>query len=178
MIAAENMSSEEPYKQYGFSLDRQTAEYTAEAYFLVVEAYREKRQHDGHRLQPQKIAAITSAVINTLNPLRPLLPPETADTVTTYANPLFALRICCDIVDHPIHRRPWFQRMWFCDNLRTLDLHCLRGYVEDVRIGSRTLGSNFELSLSQDELGRLEGKFGFFQVLSEMPIFLREPIHE
>lgn len=171
LVEAGQLCAQARFAQYGFALSDENAMYLSEAYFLVNEAYKERRQNEGHKTQPPKIAAITAAVIGMVNPLRPAAPPQAATKETTYANPLFALRAACTIVDHPIHKRPWEQRMWFCDQTRLDRLECLDSYLELVRAGKRTIGDLFDISLSDADLARIEGRFSFYAVLGDMKVF-------
>ncbi|RWQ16068.1 hypothetical protein [Mesorhizobium sp.] len=168
---AERICSGSPFTDHGFRLTEEAALSTAEAYFLVNEAYKARRQNQGHRTQPTKVAALTAAVIATVNPLRPEQALSEPNLVSTYANPLFALRLGCNIIQHPLHRSPWNRLQWFCDNLRDDPLTCLDGYLELVRSGKRVIGSDFDIDLSPNELKRLEGRVGFFDVLSEMKVY-------
>lgn len=171
LAEAAQMCAEPRYSSLGFELAEDHAQHLAEAYFLVNEAYKAHRQYGDHKTQLPKIAAITSTVVATINPLRPAKPPAKATAVTTYANPLFALRLAASIIDFPFHTQPWVRTMWFCDGIRTDTLPCLDGYLEQTRNGSRLVGDPLDLNLTLDELRRLEGRFNFFYVLDEMPVY-------
>lgn len=155
---------------FGFQLSDEDAMVAAEAYFLVNEAYKARRQNAGHKTLPTKIAAITALVIATLNPLRPKGEPVTATPTSIYANPLFALRLGCNIVQHALHLQGWMRMQWFCDHLRNDALSGLDGYIEAVRNGGRAVGEPFDIELSLLDLSRIEGRVAFFDVLSQLKI--------
>jgi hypothetical protein len=168
---AQQQCSTPRFAQYEFGLSRENAELLAEAYFLVNEAFKERRQEPGRRTQPPKIAAITCVVVATLNPLRPKRPPASATVETLYANPMFAMRLGCSIVGHPFHRRSWVEHMWFCDGLRSLSMPCLHRYIEAARNETRVLGAPYELDLSSDELRHIESRVGLFTVLGDLKVY-------
>jgi hypothetical protein len=167
---ASRFCAQRPYSDYGFALSDEDAQFTAEAYYLLSEAYKQKRQITG-RTQPSKIAALTAMVVATINPLRPHNPPDRPNIVSTYANPLYALRLGCNIVQHPLHRQHWTRIQWFCDHLRQDAFICLNDYIAAARAVNRTIGSPFEIDISNQELKCIEGRIGFFDVLSELKIF-------
>lgn len=161
------------FADLGFRLTDQAALFTAEAYYLVNSAYKDKRQNTGHRTQPTKIAAITATVVATVNPIRPEQEPETPSIASTYLNPLLALRLGCNIVQHPLHRQAWMRLQWFCDGLRNEELECLTPYIDAVRQGTRVIGTEFDISVNASDLRRIENRVSFFDVLSQMPIVQR-----
>lgn len=174
LAEATQMCAVPRYAEYEFSLTDQNAQFLAEAYYLLSEAYKERRQTEGHRTQPPKIASLTTAVVATMNPLRPAKPPNKPNNITTYINPLFALRLADAIIDHPFKSLPWERTQWFCDGIRGDSLQCLAQYVEVARTGDRVVGSPFDMEISRDELRRIEDRFNFFYVLHEMPVFKQD----
>ena len=124
-----------------------------------------------HKTEPSKIAALTCVSIALVNPVRPLAPPDVPDYVVAYANPMFAMRCACSIVEHPFHRRSWEDRARFYDGLRDLHFSSFDRYIEDSNQGIRKLLDPMKFELGREEMRLIEDKIMMFTVLQELKIY-------
>ena len=174
LVEAELLCATPLLRTCGFQLRPEFAEATAEAYFLLNEAYKSQRMMgDATRTQDPKIAAMTCIAIGVLNPLRPAQVPDPQPPILQYANPMLAMRCASHIVNHPFEGRPFEECARFYDSVRRLQLPSLNQYIRDVRVGARNVGDPFKIDLSFDEIREIENKVSLFTVLQELPIFTR-----
>ncbi len=167
-----HMSKMDRFSRLDFKMDESHALNAAECYFLISEAYKALRQENPkHKTQYPKIAAMTSMVIVHTNPFRPTKPVNETNKEILYANPLLALRLGCNIVDHPFAKRPSIQKSNFCEGMLNSKLPCLDNYLLEMRDGTRHLGDSYDVELSIRELREIDTRLSFFQVLGEMPVY-------
>lgn len=159
--AASVVCEREPYSRYGFTLTRRNAEYLAECYFLLNDAYKAHRSRDGHKTLPSKIAAMTSLVVAVLNPLRPSKPPNKPNSDTLYANPMFAVRVAQSILGHDYIHCPFSRVKPFYDQFRNVNLPSLEPYILSIRRG-REVGEEYCIELSSPEIALIDNRILLF----------------
>lgn len=165
----ERLAKTESYKDYSLNLSIENAKYTAEASMLLGYEYKERRGIQG-LLKYFKIAAITSLVIGDFVPLGIDDSQREPDKKTQFMNPMFAMRIGCNIVDHPFHTGSWENRIRFYNTLMGLKLDCLDGYKDLIK-NNLEIGKEHDIVISDRDMRLLEMKMNMFSVLSEMKIF-------
>ena len=154
-----------------FEISETRAKQTGELYFLLSDAYKEKR-HENPESPSEfpKIAALTAISIAGLNPLRPKDASQHPSEMTEYANPILAMQIACDRIGHPFHKRSLFERFRFYDLLRKYSFPTIDRYIVACN-GGREIGSSFDINFTREEVREIENKMSLFYVLAGLKIF-------
>lgn len=170
-------AEEQLFKDAGVTFDPAMGEVLAQGCFMLSESYRTYRSRPDHLINTSKIAAIATAVITTLDPMR-VENPDPHNTVHRYANPIFALRCGMTMVNHPFHTRNFDELRRIYDKMLVTQFPCLQTFTADVDADSikppedyNKAKDKFTIGISQKEMADLETYVSMYAVFREMKIY-------
>jgi hypothetical protein len=144
----------------------------AEVYFAITNAYKSGLLPPGSRTDPIKQAALTCAAVVTVNPIRPIST-EIDQEEIIYANPMFAMRCACSIIDHPYHTRSFDERRRVYRGLPGLCVRPADAMIQEALQNDCRTTSTWTIELSSRERSQLDILVNMFAVYKEMPIFAK-----
>lgn len=146
----------------------------AEVYFAITSAYKAGLLPPGSRTDPIKQAALTCAAVVTVNPLRPAST-EIDQEEIIYANPMFAMRCACSIIDHPYHTRSFDERRRVYRGLPGYAVAPADAIIQEALQNDCRTTSTWSIDLSNRERSQLDILVNMFAVYKEMPIWAKPP---
>lgn len=152
---------------WNFALARPAALATAEIYFLISDFLKQETfQEPTHWTDHTKVAAITALVVAQCQPFRPNRPIDIENPVFAYANPILALRLGTDAINHKFGKRAWDDRKRFYDTLINSKLAIVDEYIEILKTGSRKIGDPFDIIIKRDDMQKIRQSINMFVVLN------------
>ncbi|MBX9710674.1 MAG: hypothetical protein K2X60_06535 [Xanthobacteraceae bacterium] len=144
----------------------------AHAYFAMSEAYKKQFLYPAKQTDPTKQAAITSAAIAFIKPLRP---PDSRiqREEYIYVNPMMAMRAACGIVDHPFHTRDFDGQRRFFKQLDLLDFPNVTSIMSEAAANGGEIKGNLQITLTRQEEYQLKSLINMFVVLRDMKIYAK-----
>jgi hypothetical protein len=144
-----------------------SANILAEAYFALSEAYKRRRLKDDSRSDWSKAAALTAITVSVINPIRPAGPANQPQW--PYLNPQFGL-LCAHSFSQKVFQLPGFdqQRRLF-QSWQSAKLPCLSPIIAEGNANGGNFTSNWEISISDNEMAYLDLMITMFVILIGQP---------
>jgi hypothetical protein len=142
---------------------------TAEAYFLLHDAYKAKRQiPDDHKTEFSKVAAFTALAIGYLCPIRHKDPHRDSDVVDQLVNPMFGVRLAMQRVGADVESLTHEERDRLYLGFEGFSFPTLEKYYASLRSGDREIFDPFEIDFSAAEMIFIEDKITIFALCERL----------
>lgn len=139
--------------------------FIAEAYFLLSEAYKERRLRDGSSTEAPKIAAMMTLAILAVAPFQPVNPLNVRMMATVIANPLFALFNASSIINNDFTGVSDDSYRRTLNFMRHLRMPCIRSYIIDISLGSNRAQDVYDVNPSDVELAHMDAVTLLYELL-------------
>lgn len=139
----------------------------AHVYFAMSEAYKRKHLSVGSRTDVTKIAALTSATIAIVKPLRPTN--QDLGLEGYYLNEIFGLRCACSIVEHP--HRNFDDMRRFARVFHGAEWPSVAPIIAEAVEKNGQIITEFEIDLTREEFVKLNGLVNLYVVLRDLKVY-------
>lgn len=173
-FAAQAIGRQPDFHKYKFHLVEARSRLAVEAAFLLNDAFKKLRfENPEHGSEPPKVAAFLSLAVCQVLPFQPGAPIDTEMAAYSRANAMYAMRLACGLIGHPVEKRSEEGLLRIYDRLMRERVSAIDEIVEATRSNSRAVGDVVEMGLTRDEMGLIQNRISMFEVLAGMPIYKR-----
>lgn len=130
--------------------------FVAEAYFLLSEAYKDRRLKDGALTEEPKIAAFMSVAIMAVWPFQAINPMRVKRPDTVIANGIFAVFCASSVINNDFSGLTWDMKRRLYNFLQSVRLPCLQPYITDISIGASRSSDTYDVTLSDAEIALID----------------------